>query len=73
MNTVLITIAEFQGINYCANSVSVIRRLEISPILFKVSIIKLIKLGYAEWWVDNTMVKITEKGLMYVYENELMK
>jgi len=73
LNTVLITIAEFQGINYCANSVSVIRRLEISPILFKVSIIKLIKLGYAEWWVDNTMVKITEKGLMYVYENELMK
>jgi len=73
LNTVLITIAEFRGIKAFAYSESVIRRLEISPLLYKVAVLKLSKLGHADWWGNTSMVKITEKGLMYIYENGLMK
>jgi len=72
LDLVLVAIIEYQGISSYASSDSVIRKLNISTTLFKISIIKLKTLGFANWYIDNSLVEVTEKGLMYAYQNKLV-
>jgi len=73
LNGVLIGIILYQGIGTFARCESVINYLNISPFMYRIAVIKLNKLGYTEWFIDTTKVKVTEKGIMYAYENELLK
>ncbi|MBP2282972.1 hypothetical protein H4V97_001290 [Flavobacterium sp. CG_23.5] len=72
LNTVLATIIENQGISSYASSQYIIVKLSISPILFKIAVTKLINSGYAKWFGDNSLVCVTDKGLLYAYENKLV-
>ena len=62
-----------QGTNQYAASSYVIKELNISPVLFKLSMIKLINKGFAKWFSGDTHVTATEnKGLTYAFENKLV-
>lgn len=73
LHTVLIGIIELQGIQNYVYSEYAIAILNISSSLFKIAVIKLSKLGYAEWHLTTQKVSYTEKGLMYAHENGLIK
>lgn len=73
LNSVLIAIATEQGTSTFVNSERVVARLRISPPLYRVMVMKLIELGYAEWETDPVWVKVTVKGLLYLYDNGLSK
>jgi hypothetical protein len=74
LNQVLSTIIELQGMNDDVRSENIISKLNISQILFKIAVTKLIYLKYAKWITNSTIwVKATEKGLLYAYENNLIK
>lgn len=73
LNEALKTIAILQGISAYVESTSVCNKLGVSPIMFKVIGIKLYKLGYTNWFGGHRNIQITDKGLMYAYENNLLK
>ena len=78
LNNVLCTIAQQQRNGYSAVSTEIAQKLNISFILFKVAAIKLIGLKYAEWskytgYAEHDYISITEKGMLYAYENGLLK
>lgn len=73
LHTVLIAIIELQGIQSFTYSESVMRRLDISSFLYRVAVVKLSKLGYADWYLTFQKVQSTEKGMIYAYENGLIK
>lgn len=72
LDNILTVILRQQGIGSCAISGTVIRELNISPILFKISMSKLIDQGFAKWYIANTHVASTDKGLLYAFENKLV-
>lgn len=72
LDAILTIILKEQGTESYAFSSQVIKALNISPMLFKLSMIKLIKLGFANWYIANTHVTATEKGLIYAFENKLV-
>jgi hypothetical protein len=72
INTLLVSILKQQGTSSSVESYYIIKELNISPILFKVYMIKLIELGYAKWIRGNVWVSATDKGLLYAYENNLV-
>ncbi len=47
-------------------------RMGISRSLVDVGVLKLINLGYAEWYSINSQVNLTPKGKFYAYENKLL-
>ena len=73
INSVLAVIITNQGIKKYIPSEMIISELMISPVLFKIAVLKLIEYGYAEWRLnDPQWVGSTEKGLLYAYENKLV-
>ncbi|MGZ4161240.1 MAG: hypothetical protein ACXVHR_06560, partial [Methanobacterium sp.] len=72
LDSVLVEILNRQGTGSYAHSSNIIRALNISPMLFKVSVIKLNNRGFTRWFSANTTVSSTEKGLMYAFENKLI-
>jgi hypothetical protein len=67
-------IAKLQGVDSSVNSERIARSLSISPIMFRVIATKLNNLGYTTWGTSGTMwIKITEKGLMYAFNNNLIE
>jgi hypothetical protein len=72
LDSLLTVILRQQGIGKYAASVNVYQELNISPILFKISMTKLIDKGFANWYVNNTHVASTDKGLIYAFENKLV-
>jgi len=75
LDTLLSSILREQGTDKSAFSNNLIRDLNISPLLFKVSIVKLINMGFVKWtYVSNfNYVTATDKGLMYAFENQLVE
>jgi len=73
LDSVLVEIIENQGISHYAISNNIIRELKISTTLYQISVIKLIGLGFAKWGGDHSLVHVTDKGLLYAYENKLIK
>jgi hypothetical protein len=73
LDNVLSTIIEMQGLQSDVKCEYVVNQLNISEILFKVAVTKLIKLGYLTWVVSTTWVQSTDKGLLYAHENNLIK
>lgn len=73
LDNVLSTIIELQGLGSYVYSEWVIEKLNISGILFKVAMTKLINLGYTKWSVNTTRVTATDNGLLYAHENNLIK
>ena len=75
LDTILAKILELQGTDSSAISEVVCMRLSISPMLFKVSVIKLINMGFVKWTHrDNyNYVSATDKGLLYAFENKLVE
>lgn len=47
------------------------KNLNISRSILDVGILKLIELGFVEWYIKNEQVNLTEKGKLYAYENNL--
>ena len=72
LDTVLSTIIDGQGTSSYTYSSNVISKLKISPVLFKVSVIKLKSMGFADWFGDNSLVFATEEGVIYAYDNKLV-
>lgn len=74
INTVLATILKQQGTDSYAYSSDVSFILKISPVLYKITMIKLIELGYAKYYGSgNRFVTSTDKGLLYAFENKLVE
>lgn len=73
LNKILVAIAYEQGSNSNVQINSVANRLNISFALCKVITIKLIKLGYVSWYIQEYSVYINENGLFYAYGNNLLK
>lgn len=74
LDTLLTEILELQGTGKYADSDTIIFNLKISPLLFKISTIKLVEMGFARWSFANNFNYIsgTEKGLIYAFENKLV-
>ena len=72
LDNILAAILRNQGVEPCAKSMPVINELNISASLFKIAMTKLVDKGFTEWFVGNTSVKATEKGLKYAFENRLV-
>lgn len=74
LDKVLIAILINQGIDSSTLSVIVIEDLKITPILFKMAMMKLIERGFAEWYLNSrtSHVAATDKGLNYAYDNKLI-
>lgn len=73
LNAMLATIIEAQQLSTIERSEHIRQALGISSGLFRVTMSKLIRLGYANWYSGFEYVHSTEKGLMYAYENGLIK
>jgi hypothetical protein len=75
LDTLLSKILEIQGVSKYAVSAKVYGRLNISPMLFKLSVMKLIDMGFANWPFtnDHNYVAATDKGLLYAFENKLVE
>ncbi|MFC4230766.1 toll/interleukin-1 receptor domain-containing protein [Parasediminibacterium paludis] len=73
LDTVLIAILNGQGIDSFEYSSSIIQTLNISPSFFKIAMGKLIDKGLAIWVIAFSRVASTEKGLIYAYDNNLIK
>lgn len=74
VNILLATILKQQGTESYAHSNDVIFILKISPVLYKITMMKLIELGYARYFHSNGhhLVTSTDKGLLYAFENKLV-
>jgi hypothetical protein len=72
LNSVLQVIAKKQGLNAFVLSETVATDLKISFMLYRVAALKLKELGYVEWVMPVVSIRITEKGLVYAYENGLL-
>jgi len=72
LNTLLAAIANEQGIKDYAYTPQVYGTLKISAPLFKIMALKLINLGYVNWYGSHTGISITDKGLQYAFENGLI-
>lgn len=73
INSVLKGIALVQGVNSYIESFYVTNKLNISGALFRVAVAKLNELGYTQWHVKPSSIKITDKGLQYAFENGLLE
>ncbi|OAQ38240.1 hypothetical protein A5893_15705 [Pedobacter psychrophilus] len=75
LDSILSVIIEKQGIELYVLSKFIINELKISPMLFKISILKLNKMGFVKCFFTNdySTVAVTEKGLMYAFENKLVQ
>jgi hypothetical protein len=73
LHQTLSMIARQQGISSSAASSSVARMLGLSEIMFRVVGTKLQNLGYTKWLAGTEYIAITEKGLMYAYNNNLLE
>jgi hypothetical protein len=74
LHKVLKAIASEQGSSELVRSTQVAASLGISYMLFKVAFIKLIELNYAQWYGNlGDWIAITDEGILYAYENGLLK
>jgi len=64
---------ETQGLSSLSRADQIRQKLDISSGLFRVTMSKLLRLGFAQWHSGMTYVLATEKGVMYAYENGLIK
>jgi len=72
LDETLSMIIKLQGVESSINSSAVAIKLNISSAMFKVLALKLIKLGYAQWYSNNKWIKATEKGLMYAFNKNMV-
>ena len=72
LNSLLTVIIQKQGSAEFIASDKVILGMGISPVLFKLSMFKLIELGYADWHGGRSWVCSTDKGMMYAFDNKLV-
>jgi hypothetical protein len=73
LDSLLAHILNQQGLSSYAVSNIIIRKLNISHLLFKISMMKLIDRGFAKATAaDYSLVSATDKGLLYAYENKLV-
>lgn len=72
LNAALGMIANLQGVDSSVNSEKVADYLKVSPIMFRVIGTKLNQLGFVEWTVNHSFIKITDKGLLYAFNNNLI-
>lgn len=72
INEVLVQVIKEQGIGNYTTSSKLVSFLKMSPMLFRVAMIKLIKLGYVEWCPEPSHVRFTNKGVLYAFENKLI-
>lgn len=73
LDQALSVLIKIQGVNAYATSSKTISELNVSPVMFKIAIIKLNALGYTHWFSQNAAVTVTDKGLLYAYENNLIE
>lgn len=72
LDQVLKICAEQQGTSSYVYSNDMSRILGISQVMFRVLITKLNELGYTKWYSGNGTLSVTQKGLMYAFENKLI-
>jgi hypothetical protein len=72
LNEALKVMAITQGIGTSVESSIIANKMGVSSVMFKVIGIKLNKLGYTNWFGNYRFIGVTEKGLMYAYENNLL-
>jgi len=72
-NKVLLAIAVAQGTDSFAISENIVLGLNISPPLYRYIAQKLCELDYAKWDGEPRYIKMTQKGLIYLYENGLSR
>lgn len=73
LNDTIKMIARIQGVSNYVNSVKVANYLNVSETMFRVIVTKLNRLEYTKWHSGSNFVQITEKGLMYAFENNLIE
>lgn len=66
-------IAQYQGVGDFVNSSNIASQLDVSKIMFRVIGTKLENLGYVKWLSGNNYIQVTDKGVMYAFENQLIK
>jgi hypothetical protein len=74
LDTILTEILQQQGTGKYAESDSIMYDLKISPLLYKMSAIKLINMGFAKWYAPSNYnyIVATDKGLIYAFDNKLV-
>lgn len=73
LHKVLQTIARRQGVSSSTNSSYAATNAGISESMFRLIATKLNALGYTEWGSSMSTIKLTDKGLMYAFENNLIE
>lgn len=75
LNVLLGAILREQGTGLKAFSPGIISELQISDLFYKVSIIKLINMGFVKWTynANYNYVTATDKGLIYAFDNGLVE
>lgn len=73
LDKTLSMILKLQGVNNSVYSETVAERLNMSPLMFRVVVMKLNKLNYVKWSSGNSFVSGTEKGVMYAYNKNMIE
>ena len=71
LNSVLACIAKCQGLGTYATSSVICSELKITSGLFKVIVLKVIDLKYAEWEHFPVRVQMTKRGYDYLFDNNI--
>ena len=66
-------IVKIQGVSSSVSSERIASNLSMSYAMFRVIGTKLSNLGYTQWSSGTSWIKITEKGLMYAFNNNLIE
>jgi hypothetical protein len=66
-------IVKIQGVSSSVNSERIASNLYMSDAMFRVIGTKLSNLGYTKWSSGTSWIMITEKGLMYAFNNNLVE
>jgi hypothetical protein len=72
LNNILKSIAEIQGLSSSASSSKAVELAGISAAFFRAAVMKLINLGYVQWDIGTTFIKVTDKGYTYLYDNNIL-
>jgi len=73
LDKLLVTILQKQGTESYVWSEPVRKELNISAVMFRLSVGKLVKMGFVSWFMGMAAVAGTDKGLNYAYDNKLIQ
>jgi Mn-dependent DtxR family transcriptional regulator len=72
-NALLVKIIEMQGLKSITKSREVQQELGISAALFRMTMTKLISSGFVKYYMGYDYVGATDEGVVYAFENELIR